>query len=45
LWNRLRQQGFEHVLVFDRFGDGDLVRQRVETALGAPVAPGVYPLR
>ena len=45
LWNRLRQQGFEHVLVFDRFGDGDRARQHVETALGTPVAPGVYPLR
>jgi hypothetical protein len=44
LWARLRQQGFAHVLVFDRTGDSTAVREVVRAALGAPVAPGVFAL-
>jgi hypothetical protein len=44
LWTRLSQAGFEHVLVLDRFGDKASVQLIVETALGAPVTPGVYAL-
>lgn len=44
LWDRLRAQGFEAVLVFDRKGDSAGVLEVVKSALGAEVAPGVFPL-
>jgi hypothetical protein len=44
LWNRLRAQGFTTVLVMDRQGDSEAVLSRVQAALGAPLAPGVFSL-
>ncbi len=44
LWESLREQGFEQVLVLDRFGDGEATRVIVEDALGPPLREGVYDL-
>jgi len=44
LWTRLRQAGFEQVLLADRFGDKKAVQALVEEALGPTSTPGVYGL-
>ena len=44
IWSHLKASGFDYLLVWDRLGRYPALEERVQQALGMPVARGVYQL-